>query len=97
MPTISQQQIDLALTDLPGWTYEDGEITRQFRFDDFNEAFAFISQVALLQEKLDHHATITNTYSHVTIATSTHDEGGITARDIKLATEINARAGNAQA
>jgi 4a-hydroxytetrahydrobiopterin dehydratase len=91
MPALSDAAIAQALTNMPGWSYEDGEITRQFRFKDFVEAFGFISQVATVQEQMNHHATIINTWAHVTIKLSTHDEGGITEKDFELATKISER------
>jgi len=88
---LTEPEIAAALASLPGWTYEDGEITRQFRFKDFVEALGFIVQVGAIQEQLNHHATITNTWALVTIAVSTHEAGGITEKDIALATEVAAR------
>lgn len=95
MPALSDAEVAQALETLPGWELEDGEITRQFRFKDFVEAFGFISQVATLQEQLNHHSTITNTWAFVTIQCSTHDEDGITAKDVELARRISERCGNA--
>ena len=95
MPTLSDAEIAQALEALPGWEYEDAEITRQFRFKDFVEAFGFIAQVATLQEQMNHHATITNTWAYVTIQLSTHTEDGITEKDIELARRISERCGDA--
>ena len=95
MPALSDAEVAQALETLPGWELEDGEITRQFRFKDFVEAFGFISQVATLQEQLNHHSTITNTWAFVTIQCSTHDEDGITSKDIELARRISERCRNA--
>jgi 4a-hydroxytetrahydrobiopterin dehydratase len=93
MPALTAAALAEALTDLPGWTVEAGELTRRFHFKDFVEAFGFIAQVAALQEQLDHHATITNTYADVTLQLHNHSEGGITDKDIELARRINERAG----
>lgn len=92
MPRLSDAEIQQALAGMPGWAVEDGEITRSFKFKDFAEALGFIVQVGTLQEQMDHHATITNTYSDVNIAISTHSEGGITEKDIELAKKIGTRA-----
>ena len=96
MAALSDLAVQQALVDMPGWRVEAGEITRQFRFKDFVEAFGFISQVATLQEQMDHHATITNTWADVKISLWTHSEGGITERDLQLARKISERAGTAQ-
>ena len=65
-------------------------INREFRFKDFNEAWGFMTRVALLAEKLDHHPEWSNTYNRVEITLSTHDAGGLTARDVALAKGIDA-------
>ncbi len=96
MPALSDAEVQHALGSLPGWSLEGGEITRRLHFRDFVEAFGFIAQVGLLQEQLDHHARITNTWADVTLALSTHSEHGITERDFELARRINERAGGAQ-
>lgn len=96
MPAMSDVEVRSALEAVPGWSLQGGEIVRAFRFRDFVEAFGFIAQVGLLQEQIDHHARITNTWADVSLALSTHSEGGITAKDIELARRINERAGNAQ-
>jgi 4a-hydroxytetrahydrobiopterin dehydratase len=96
MPKLSDAEVQQALGGLPGWSVENGEITRQFKFKDFVEALGFIAQVGALQERMDHHATITNTYSDVKLTLSTHSEGGITEKDIELARNISERAGHAR-
>lgn len=72
------------------WTHENNRLTRHFEFKDFLEAFAFLTQVALLAEKSDHHPTWSNTYNRVTIELSTHDAGNIvTEKDHALAKQID--------
>ena len=93
MPKLSDAEIEQALGDLEGWSRGDDEIVREFQFRDFVEAMGFIAQVGLLAERADHHPNLSNVYNRVTIALASHDEGGITERDIKLATEINGRVG----
>ena len=88
---LSDAQIAIALESLPGWRHEGGELTREFRFRDFIEALGFIVQLGAIQEQLNHHATITNTWATVTLAVSTHDAGGITERDLALASAVAAR------
>ena len=64
-------------------------IAREFRFRDFSEAFGFMSRVALLAEKQDHHPEWSNVWNRVEITLSTHDAGGLSRRDIKLAQAID--------
>ncbi len=84
-----------ALTDLPGWVKTDGRdaINRIFEFGDFNQAFAFMTAVALLAERMDHHPEWFNVYSQVEVTLATHDAGGVTMRDIDMARFMNATAG----
>jgi 4a-hydroxytetrahydrobiopterin dehydratase len=84
-----------ALKDLSGWS-ELGDreaITRTFIFKDFSEAFGFMTRAALVAEKSDHHPEWRNVYKTVEVVLATHDAGGVTARDIKLAEAMNAIAG----
>lgn len=76
-----------ALAGLPAWKRVDGRdaIEREFRFADFNAAFGFMSRVALEAEKRNHHPEWFNVYNRVSVVLSTHDAGGLTARDIALA------------
>lgn len=72
------------------WTEIDGKLCRSFRFADFSEAFAFMTRVAMIAEKQNHHPEWTNTWNTVTIRLSTHDAGGtITDKDRKLAAAID--------
>lgn len=72
------------------WQEENNQLTRSFKFDDFIEAFGFMTKVALVAEKMNHHPTWTNTYNKVDISLSTHDAGNtVTAKDKKLAAEID--------
>ncbi|MDZ7607560.1 MAG: 4a-hydroxytetrahydrobiopterin dehydratase [Cyclobacteriaceae bacterium] len=72
------------------WTERDNKLTANFQFGDFSEAFAFMTRVALLAEKYDHHPYWTNVYNKVTIELSTHDAGDIvTEKDLQLAMEID--------
>ncbi|WP_270933724.1 4a-hydroxytetrahydrobiopterin dehydratase [Falsiroseomonas oryzae] len=77
---------------LPRWEVMEGRdaIRRQFRFKDFSEAWAFMSRVALLAEAQDHHPEWSNVWNRVDIVLSTHDAGGLSERDVKLARAIDA-------
>lgn len=73
------------------WKEQDGKLTRQFEFDDFKQAFAFLSKVALAAESQQHHPEIFNVYNTVELKLSTHDaDGAITDKDKALAEAINA-------
>ncbi len=72
------------------WQEKDNQLIRSFQFHDFSEAFAFMTRVALLAEKMDHHPFWTNVYNKVDIMLSTHDAGDIvTEKDHKLAAAID--------
>lgn len=72
------------------WKEENNRLSKTFKFQDFKEAFGFMTKVALVSEKMDHHPTWTNTYNTVTIELSTHDAGNVvTEKDRKLATAID--------
>ena len=81
-----------ALDDLPDWDYDEGRdaITRRFTFTDFSEAFAFMTRVALLAEKADHHPEWSNVWNRVEITLTTHDAGGLSGRDVEMAEAIEA-------
>ena len=81
-----------ALKDLSGWSELAGReaIARTFTFKDFNEAFGFMARVALVAEKSDHHPEWRNVYKTVEVVLATHDAGGVTSLDIKLAKAMNA-------
>lgn len=73
------------------WQEQDNTLSRTFEFKDFSEAFAFMTRVALIAEKMDHHPSWTNTYNTVDIRLSTHDAGDIvTEKDRQLAKKIDA-------
>lgn len=85
--------------ELPAWRMaEDGRdaIVRRFRFRDFSEAWGFMSRVALLAEAQDHHPEWSNVWNRVEILLSTHDAGGLSARDLRLARAIDAVAAGAE-
>ena len=89
---LTDAQIAEGLTKLPGWRHEGEAIVHDFQFVDFVAALGFIAQVGALAERANHHPELTNVYNRVRIALSTHDAGGITDLDLKLADAISARA-----
>lgn len=88
----SDEARNTALNELPGWSQVAGReaITRTFTFRDFNEAFGFMARVALVAEKTDHHPEWRNVYRTVEVVLATHDAGGVTELDIRLAEAMNA-------
>ena len=74
-----------------GWSLEDGgrALVRSLKFSDFSEAFGFLTRVALYAEKADHHPEFTNVWNRIDFRLTSHDAGGVTDRDFKLAEAIN--------
>ena len=86
---IEKNQLDSFIEKNPSWIIDNKTIKKEFKFENFIEAFGFMSKVALLSEKIDHHPDWQNTYNKVKINLTTHDKGGITTNDIKLAESID--------
>lgn len=82
---LSEQEIASALGRLAGWAVHNGKLRREYKFSDFAHAFGFMATAAVLIEKMNHHPEWLNVYNRVTVDLTTHDAGGITARDIELA------------
>ncbi len=87
---LSDKEIESQLKNLPGWQLRDDKLYRQWKFASFVEAFGFMSKVALLAERANHHPEWRNVYNRVEIELTTHDAGGISAKDFLLAVEIDA-------
>ena len=87
---------DRAMSELSGWRATDGRdaIVKSFRFNDFSQAWGFMSRCALMAERMDHHPEWFNVYNRVDVTLSTHDAGGLTERDIKLAMFMDRAAGH---
>ena len=87
---MNQDEITRVLDDLPGWSLDgSGKLHCQLKFKDFKEAFSFMTRVALMAEQENHHPEWFNVYNKVEIQLTTHDAGGITEKDVKLAKFIN--------
>ena len=84
---LSEQELDAALLNLPQWARVSGRsaIAREFEFADFNQAFAFMTRVAMQAEKLDHHPEWRNVYRRVSVVLTTHDVAGVSELDLRLA------------
>ncbi|MGH9839488.1 MAG: 4a-hydroxytetrahydrobiopterin dehydratase [Blastocatellia bacterium] len=88
---LSEEQINDHLSRAGGWRLEGNEIARGLKFDDFNGAIEFVNQVAGVAEEMDHHPDIfIHGWNNVRLSVTTHDEGGLTERDFRLAERINA-------
>ena len=85
-------EIEAKLANLDGWSLEGGKLHREFRFANFASAFGFMTSVALVAEKMDHHPEWSNVYSTVVVDLTTHDAGGLTRLDFELAAAMNAAA-----
>ncbi len=98
MTRLQQTEIDARLARIPGWTLGGDRlsISRRYEFDDFNAAFGFMTRVALAAEKADHHPEWSNVYNRVEIRLTTHDAGGLTAKDFALAEMIDVAASRAR-
>lgn len=88
---LGAREREVALADLKGWTHEPSRdaITKTFVFRDFVEAFGFMSQVALVAERMDHHPEWSNVYKTVNVLLTTHDAGGLTSKDVTLAKDMD--------
>ena len=88
---LDDQARGLALQELPYWSYDEEAqgIRRKLTFTDFAEAFGFMTRVAIIAEKADHHPEWFNVYNRVEILLTTHDAGGLSQRDIDLAKAID--------
>lgn len=89
---LTETEVQARLADVPGWTLVEGKLHRAWQFASFVQAFGFMTQVALLAERMNHHPDWMNVYNRVSIDLHTHDVGGLSALDFTLAHRINALA-----
>jgi 4a-hydroxytetrahydrobiopterin dehydratase len=88
-PSLDPNEIDTLSAQVSDWEVRDGKLARDFEFRDFNEAFGFLSRVALLAEAESHHPDIENSWNRVTLAFWTHTAEGLTRNDFIMAAKIN--------
>ena len=88
MKKLSSAEIDAALAGLPGWSVVNAKLHREYKFADFVHAFGFMATSAIAIEALNHHPEWSNVWSTVIVDLTTHDAGGITARDTGLAAKL---------
>ncbi len=86
---LSGNELDEIVRNMKGWELNDEKLQKSFKFTNFVEAFGFMTRIALEAERMNHHPEWSNVYNNVTIKLSTHDAGGITDYDIKLAEIID--------
>jgi len=86
---LSEAELQARVASLPKWRVLDGRLCREFEFPNFTRAFSFMTAVALVAEKRDHHPDWSNSYGKVVIQLTSHDAGGLTQRDFDLATAID--------
>ncbi|HEY3744482.1 MAG TPA: 4a-hydroxytetrahydrobiopterin dehydratase [Bryobacteraceae bacterium] len=92
----SDAEINEALKALSGWAVVNGKLHKEYKFPDFVHAFGFMATSAIAIEKMDHHPEWSNVYNRVTVDLTTHDAGGISAKDLKLAALLDSFAGKMQ-
>ena len=74
---------------MPGWSLKNDKLHKEFQFDNFNQAFGFMTRAAMEIEKMNHHPEWFNVYNRITVELTTHDAGGITNNDVNLARILN--------
>lgn len=89
---LGEQEIARRLSELSGWSQQDQTLVKDYRFASFVEAFGWMTQVALVAERMDHHPDWSNVYNRVRVQLSTHDANGITGLDFELAAHMDALA-----
>ena len=93
MQKLNETQLSEALTTLPQWKLEDGQLVRDWTFKDFVAAIAFVNNVATMAEAAGHHPDIEIHYNRVRLALVTHDANGITVKDVAMAENLNQNSG----
>ena len=89
MMKLSESDIDEELKKLSGWDVKDGKLHKEFQFDNFNQAFGFMTRADMEIEKMNHHPEWFNVYNRITVDLTTHEAGGITNNDVNLARILN--------
>ena len=89
MMRLSELEIEEELKKLSEWSVNNNKLHKEFKFDNFNQAFGFMTRAAMEIEKMNHHPEWFNVYNRITVELTTHDAGGITKNDINLARILN--------
>ena len=90
MARLTDAEIEVAIRNLPKWQIEEGKLVRDYTFADFAAAMEFVNKVAAVAESANHHPDIDIRYNQVRLGLISHDSGGLTKRDVKLAARIDA-------
>ena len=88
MAKLGSAQITQKLKSLPGWEHTGDAVVKRYKFKEFMDGIRFINRIAKIAESMDHHPDIAISYTRITFSCSTHDQGGITEKDFKLANEV---------
>ena len=89
MPVLSDDEIRSRLEDLDGWSFEDGALTKTFKFEDFAASVDFVVRITPPAEEMNHHPDVAISWNKVTLTLSTHSEGGVTMNDFELASRVD--------
>ena len=89
MMRLSELEIEEELKQLSEWSVKNDKLHKEFKFDNFNQAFGFMTRAAMEIEKMNHHPEWFNVYNRITVELTTHDAGGITDNDVNLARILN--------
>ena len=89
MMRLSELEIEEELKQLSEWSVKNDKLHKEFKFDNFNQAFGFMTRAAMEIEKMNHHPEWFNVYNRITVELTTHDAGGITKNDVNLARILN--------
>ncbi|MCS5528183.1 MAG: 4a-hydroxytetrahydrobiopterin dehydratase [Nitrosopumilus sp.] len=89
MIKLSKSDIEKEVKELSGWSVKNDKLHKEFQFDNFNQAFGFMTRSAMEIEKMNHHPEWFNVYNRITVDLTTHDAGGITNNDVNLARILN--------
>ena len=89
MMKLSESNIEEELKKLSGWSLKNDKLHKEFQFDNFNQAFGFMTRAAMEIEKMNHHPEWFNVYNRITVELTTHDASGITDNDVNLARILN--------
>ena len=89
MTRLLESDIEKELKKLTGWSVKNDKLHKEFQFNDFNQAFGFMTRAAMEIEKMNHHPEWFNVYNRITVELTTHDAGGITNNDVNLARILN--------